>query len=357
MTALGLSLMAFCVSVAAVLVLRPVCFYFGHVDHPGGRKRHDLATPLSGGLAISLSILALGWGIVPNRHFSGFAVGLIVLLLLGGMDDRKHVPASLRLALQTIAVTVGMYWLGDVRLEDLGAITGGDNVRLGDFSLLFTVFAAVGIINAVNMIDGMDGLAGGFSALLISVILALASGTAAVSIVMLCLTIGSIFGFLAFNLRTPWHRQARIFLGDAGSLVLGYILVWFAIEASQEATSIIRPITAVWLFGLPLMDTCYLMGSRVLRGKSPLAADRYHFHHLLQRSGFTPGWALYIWLIVAGGFMAAGVCLQWLGAPDVVLCIGFVVTFAAYCLTMNILWRRRSARRSRLRRWLKTPGS
>ena len=102
--------MAFCVSVAAVLVLRPVCFYFGHVDHPGGRKRHDLATPLSGGLAISLSILALGWGIVPNRHFSGFAVGLIVLLLLGGMDDRKHVPASLRLALQTIAVTVGMYW-------------------------------------------------------------------------------------------------------------------------------------------------------------------------------------------------------------------------------------------------------
>ncbi|WP_353250681.1 MraY family glycosyltransferase [Salinisphaera sp. T31B1] len=326
------------------MLLRPVCVYFGHVDRPGGRKRHGFETPLSGGLAISLSILALGALVLPASQFTGFAFGLLVLLVLGAMDDRKHVPASFRLALQTIAVAVGMYFIGGVALDDLGAITGGANVRLEQFSLLFTVFAAVGVINAVNMIDGMDGLAGGFAALVVAVLLVMAAGTSAVNIVLLCLTFGSVLGFLLFNMRTPWQRQARIFLGDAGSLVLGYILVWFAIQASQGSTSIIRPITAVWLFGLPLVDTGYLMASRMMRGASPLAADRYHFHHLLQRSGLPPERALYVWLLVAAVFMGVGILGQYAGVSDVVSCAGFVIAFGLYCLTMNAFWRRRSGR-------------
>lgn len=340
---------AFVASALAVVLLDPVCVRLGHVDKPGGRKRHGLETPLSGGLAIATSLVLLGMLMFPSREFAGFAVGMVVLLILGAMDDRKHVPALWRLVLQTLAVSVGVYLIAGVRLDSLGALTGGGDVLLGPFSLAFTVFAAVGVINAVNMIDGMDGLAGGFSALLIGVILLLASGTSAVNIALLCLTIGSLFGFLLFNLRMPWQRRARIFLGDAGSLVLGYILVWFAIQGSQGESRVFAPITAVWLFGLPLMDTVYLMGSRVLRGQSPLAADRYHFHHLLQRVGLSPGWALYAWLLVAAAFMGAGVGMEYAGVSEAVSALTFLIAFAGYCAFSNLAWRRLANRR-RVRR-------
>lgn len=337
--------LAFGLSSISILLFRPICIRLNHVDTPGGRKRHSLATPLSGGLAIATSIVLLGCGLVPSPAFAGFALGICVLLVLGAMDDRKHVVAPIRLALQTVAVAGGMCLLGDVKLQSVGNLLGTGDIELGSWSVLFTIFAAVGVINAVNMIDGVDGLAGGFAVLLVAVILALAAGTSAVNIVMLCLVIGSVMGFLAFNIRTPWRRQAQIFLGDAGSLVLGYVLVWFAIEASQGPQAVFEPITAVWLFGLPLCDTVYLMGSRMLRRKSPLAADRYHFHHLLLRYGLTPGWALYAWLLVAGGFMAVGVGGSLLHVPDYAMCAGFLVVFAAYCILANMFWRKRSTGR------------
>jgi len=334
--------LSFALSSVTILLLRPICIYFDHVDSPGGRKRHGLVTPLSGGLAISLSVMLLGIGLIPSQMFAGFAIGLCILLLLGAMDDRNHVAATLRLALQAAAVVIGMCLMGGVQLHSVGNLLGTGNLHLGAWSVVFTLFAAVGIINAVNMIDGMDGLAGGFSLLLVLVILALAAGTSAVNIVLLCTVIGSVVGFLAFNLRMPWQRHARIFLGDAGSLVLGYILVWFAIQASQGPQAVIEPITAVWLFGLPLADTVYLMGSRLLRRKSPLAADRYHFHHLLMRYGLTPGWALYAWLFVAALFMGVGVLGTLLHVPEYVMCGAYLLVFAGYCVLCNMFWRRRS---------------
>ena len=96
----------------------------------------------------------------------------------------------------------------------------------------------------------------------------------------------------------------------------------------------------MWLFGLPLADTVYLMVSRMVRGKSPLAADSYHFHHLLQRLGLTPGWALYAWLAVAGAFMATGLLTESLGVSESARCVAFLGVFAAYCVIANLLWGR-----------------
>lgn len=337
--------LAFIFSSLCILLFRPLCIRLNHVDKPGGRKRHSVATPLSGGLAIATSVVLLGFGLIPSPAFAGFALGICVLLVLGALDDRKHVVAVVRLTLQTAAVAIGMCLLGDVQLHSIGNLLGTGDIALGSWSVLFTIFAAVGVINAVNMIDGIDGLAGGFAVLLVAVILSLVAGTSAVNSVMLCLVIGSVLGFLAFNLRTPWRRQAKIFLGDAGSLVLGYVLVWFAIEASQGPQAVFEPITAVWLFGLPLCDTVYLMGSRLLRKKSPLAADRYHFHHLLMRHGLTPGWALYAWLLVAGLFMAIGVAGSRWQIPEYVMFVGFLAAFAGYCAFVKLFWRRRCIRR------------
>jgi len=337
---LVLGLVAFVLSAVAILILRPLCHKIGHVDHPGGRKGHTLVTPLCGGVAIASTVVLLGMGAVPSRQFAGFAFGITVLLVLGALDDRKHVPAPVRLAMQTLAVGAGMCFLGEIYLQNLGAIFGAADFELGGHAIWFTIFAAVGVINAVNMVDGMDGLAGGFSVMIVGTILALAAGTSAVNVVLLCVTLGSLLGFLAFNLRMPWQKHARIFLGDAGSLVLGFILTWFAIQAAQGPQAVIEPITAVWLFGLPLADTVYLMVSRMARGKSPLAADSYHFHHLLQRLGLTPGWALYAWLAVAGAFMATGLVTESLGVSESARCVAFLGVFAAYCVIANLLWGR-----------------
>lgn len=339
MQALAITGLAFFVSSTFVVLLKPLCVRLGHVDQPGGRKRHGLATPLSGGLAIAVSIVLLGMGLFPSFQVLGFAFGICLLLILGAWDDRNHVPASLRLLIQVIAVGVGMCALGDVRLSSLGNLLGLGDIELGAWSTLFTVFAAVGVINAVNMIDGVDGLAGGFAVLVIGVLLTLTAGTGAVSDVLLYVTIGSVIGFLVFNLRTPWQRQARIFLGDAGSLVLGYVLVWFAIQGTQGYIAIMKPITAVWLFGLPLCDTIYLMGSRLLRRKSPMHADRFHFHHFLLRAGLSPGWTLYAWLLTAAAFIGIGIAGDYAGVSEGLMFAGFLLAFLCYCGLMTAAWR------------------
>jgi UDP-GlcNAc:undecaprenyl-phosphate GlcNAc-1-phosphate transferase len=233
-----------------------------------------------------------------------------------------------------------MCWIGGVRLHNLGALTGGDHLLLGGYAIAFTVFAGVGIINAVNMIDGMDGLAGGFFVLLIGITMGASAGENLATGLLPWLTMGSVLGFLVFNLRLPWQRQARVFLGDSGSLVLGYVLVWLAIQSSQSPTAAIDPITAVWLFGLPLVDTAYLMGARLLQGQNPLSADRHHFHHLLQRLGMPPGWALYAWLLLAECFMAVGMISQDMAVPESWRCGGFFMAFALYCFMLTIIWAR-----------------
>jgi len=346
MSVLTIICAAFVFSSVAILLLRPVCERLGHVDHPGGRKRHDNSTPLSGGIAIAVAIVAIGAVSVPSMKFLGFAFGICTLLLLGAMDDRKHVPAVLRLAIQTVAVAVGMCLLGGVNIRWLGDLAGSGPIFLDQWSVAFTIFGAVGVINAVNMIDGLDGIAGSYAVLLIGVLLSLATSVGAASSVLLFLSIGSVLGFLIFNLRTPWQSTARVYLGDAGSLVLGYILVWFAIEASQSSAASIDPITIVWLFGLPLSDTGYLMLSRVARRKSPFTADRYHFHHLLLRAGLTPQKTLYAWLTVAASFMAVGVMGSLANVPEYAMFYGFLVAFGCYCVAVNRIWSRRTLRRS-----------
>jgi UDP-GlcNAc:undecaprenyl-phosphate GlcNAc-1-phosphate transferase len=188
------------------------------------------------------------------------------------------------------------------------------------------------------MIDGVDGLAGGFTVLVVGVLLATAADVPTLSSDLLYITAGSVAGFLLFNLRTPWRRQASVFLGDAGSLVLGYVLAWFAIRDTQGQVPALQPITVVWLFGLPLADTAYLMGSRLLRGANPLSADRFHFHHLLLGAGLSPGWTLYVWLLIAGLFMATGIVCAYAGVSQVLMLAGFILAFACYCVSVTIGW-------------------
>lgn len=333
--------LVFCVVLAFIQALRPIALRLEHVDHPGGRKLHSRVVPLCGGLAIVPVVILSGLLFSDYPKMWALAGGMSALLILGVIDDRVHVPAFIRLLVEVLAVLVFMCFLPDVTLYSLGALSGGDQpVMTGDWALPLTAFAAVSLLNGFNMIDGIDGLAGGFAFLALGVFVAAAALAGSPSLEILIFMAAAVAAFLLFNLRTPWRHKASVFLGDAGSLPLGFALAWFSVDLSQGETAILRPITMVWIFGLPIADTIYLFVRRMSRGESPFKADLFHFHHLLLLLGLTPGRATAVWLAAAAACAAIGVVGEAYGVAEVVMFVGYAFVFLIYFVVSGIAWRR-----------------
>lgn len=335
------SLLAFCAVFVLIWVLRPLALRWDHVDHPGGRKLHGRSIPLCGGLAIVPVVIAFGLLFSDYSGMWGLAGGLSTLLVLGVIDDRVHIRATIRLLVEVLAVLLFMCLLSDVVLYSLGALLGGDRpVLTGDWALLLTVFAAVSLLNGINMIDGVDGLAGGFAFLVLGIFVTAAALAGSPALGILAFTAAAVAAFLTFNLRTPWRRKASVFLGDAGSLTLGFVLVWFAVDLSQGEAAVLQPITMVWIFGLPIADTIYLFLRRMLRGESPFKADLFHFHHLLLSLGLTPGRVTALWLAAAAACAAIGIAGEVYRVAEVAMFAGYGFVFLAYFVGSTVAWRR-----------------
>ena len=197
---------------------------------------------------------------------------------------------------------------------------------------------ALGVINAVNMLDGLDGAAGG-SALVASLWLAwgaFAQGLG-VQCALLLLLAAAIAGFLVWNLRMAGRSQATVFMGDAGSMMLGLALCWFSIDLTQGAGRILPPIVCVWLLAVPLLDMARVMFLRLLRGKSLFDADRGHFHHILLARGHSV--AATAWLLIGASALsgAAGIGAWKLGVPDCAMFYAFIALLAAI---LGVAWAR-----------------
>jgi len=149
---------------------------------------------------------------------------------------------------------------------------------------------------------------------------------------------GAIAGFLVFNLRFPWQRQALAFLGDAGSLMIGFALGWFAIDLSQGPGRTFPPIAALWVLLLPLADCVSLMTRRLRAGKSPFVADRHHIHHYLLARGFSPGKTLAILVALSMIFGSVGYFGWRAGAPEAYLFWPFFFGFFAYHAWIKRAW-------------------
>jgi UDP-GlcNAc:undecaprenyl-phosphate GlcNAc-1-phosphate transferase len=160
---------------------------------------------------------------------------------------------------------------------------------LGLLSIPVTVFVVVGVVNALNMADGVDGLAGGQAlvSLLLFCCFALYAGNFAAAERLLAVA-GAVIGFLCWNLRRPGLPRAEVFLGDAGSMLLGFIIAWNAVRLSQNPAHPVSPVLGPWTIALPLIDTCSLILRRVKQGRSPFSGDRDHLHHLMLEAGYTP---------------------------------------------------------------------
>lgn len=266
---------------------------FGLVDHPTRRKRHGESTPMSGGLAIAGGllvglVLAFGadWG-----AFWSLPAGALVLLLLGVVDDIRPLSALFRLVVQLL-VSTALVLSTDIHLHLLGEIFGTafGPVGLGPMSAVFTILCITFLVNAVNMTDGLDGLAGGlgfFILILLAVVAALDSAPAWL-FAMPLLWAAALSGFLLHNARSLILERARAFLGDSGSMMLGYALAWLAIALVTREGSGVTPVTMVWLLLIPAMDTLALFCRRILQGRSPFSPDRAHLHHILERMGQPP---------------------------------------------------------------------
>lgn len=303
-------LLAVALTAALVDVARRIAPAIGLVDKPNERKAHLGEIPLVGGLAIYCGLifsLAL-FGILQDH--TAFMVAALGLVVVGAWDDARKVSPYTRLAVQAGAVlTLGYF--GDVFLRDLGnLLPGGALLELGWFSVPFTVFVGVGLINAFNMSDGVDGLCGTF-ALIALAGLGILSGLAgrdveSALIVLLC---GGLVGFLIFNVRVPGRSQAKVFLGDAGSYLMGLSILYLTVELSQGEDRAIAPVSALWLCMLPLFDTVGMILRRLRRGKSPFSADREHIHHVFLLAKFTVAETWFGLTVIA--FVGMGMSVFW----------------------------------------------
>jgi UDP-GlcNAc:undecaprenyl-phosphate GlcNAc-1-phosphate transferase len=328
------------VSTASILLLSRFAPQLGVVDVPGGRKVHGKPVPLVGGLAIYLSLLVVTTveGIAHQAAF--FLLALSIVIAVGLWDDVVEIRPRLKFAIQIVASTI-MIWGAGIQLHSVGDLVGWRPIGLWIFSVPVTIFAVVGVVNAMNMMDGLDGL-GGSIAFVAFAWYALVASACGLEIQSMTATIfcAAIAGFLLFNLRFPWQPQARVFLGDAGSLMIGFALGWYAIDLTQGPGRTFAPIAALWVLLLPLMDCVSLMTRRVMARRSPFVADSHHIHHYLLARGFTHGQTLGLLVgcsIVSG---AVGYFGWRRDLPDHYLFWPFFLGFFAYHFWITRAWRK-----------------
>lgn len=313
---------------------------FNLLDHPDERKQHQGAVPLVGGLAMSFAIaVSAAWSLAGTDIFWGLFASVSIIVIVGFMDDWIGMPVGIRFLAQGIAALIVALFAG-AQLANLGDLFGFGPVAMGMLAVPFTVFAVVGVANALNLSDGMDGLAGGL-ALIATAFLAVSahvSGSERTLVALLILG-GALIGFLCFNMRLPWQCRARVFMGDSGSLMLGFLLAWAAIRVTQTENNPLPPAAALWFFAIPLWDTVSLMLRRTLKGKNPCHPGRDHLHHILLRAGYSDNQvvlSIHLVAVMCGliGFFG----WQW-GVPDAVMLYGFLAFFVLHCLGVRHAWK------------------
>jgi UDP-GlcNAc:undecaprenyl-phosphate GlcNAc-1-phosphate transferase len=263
------------------------------------------------------------------------ALGVILLGVVGLVDDALELRTAWRILTQLGAVVVVML-SGDLQIQQLGNLAGFDPIGLWIFAPVFTLLCMLLMINAVNMLDGIDGLAGGVSFVTLagfSVMLWLDGATGWQPPILLAL---SVLGFLAFNLRGPWRRSASVFMGDAGSTVLGFVLAWLAVYTTQSEDASVYPIAVAWLLILPAADALSLFFRRIADGRNPMTADRWHLHHVLIRAGLSTTTSVYTLIGIQCIFVVIGITGWYVGLPEWLMFWPLAIAFAAYQLLM---WR------------------
>lgn len=341
-------LLTFFIAFAILFLMRKVARRVGLVDKPSGRKLHSGNIPLVGGISICITIVNYIYshpGMI--NHANLYMLCICALTAVGALDDRFDLSVKIRMLVQAL-ISIAMIYFANAELHSLGNIFGFGVIELEMFGGLITIFAVIGCINAFNMVDGIDGLLGGLSIVTFGSVGILLSLSSEQSLSYLCLLlVVCMIPYILMNLGLVGHKR-KVFMGDAGSMMIGFTVIWLLIGASQTAGNpMIRPITALWLIAVPLMDMVSIMIRRVKQGKSPFKPDRDHLHHICQRLGFSSLQTLILICFIASVFAAVGIIGEVFLIPEFIMFYSFIAIFTVYliflinyCTVMNYFRRK-----------------
>jgi UDP-GlcNAc:undecaprenyl-phosphate GlcNAc-1-phosphate transferase len=322
-------LVALMVALALTLVVRNRALAWGWLDQAySSRKVHVRPVPRLGGIGIvggffaplcALFLVDSGVGSFFHLHTElvwGLFLGGLGVAALGLYDDLRGAGARLKFSVQ-VALALGLYALG-FRIE-LIANPFGPPLALGLLSLPFTLLWVVGVINALNLIDGLDGLAGGvaFFGVGTNFILALASGDVLLCLLMAALA-GAILGFLVFN-----FNPASIFMGDTGSMFLGFVLAAVSLKTSTKSNTAVAMLVPIMALGLPILDTLLAMVRRSVLGRPLFSADKEHIHHrMMSRLVLSHRATVLVLYGLCALFTLTALGLHWANAAQSALLLG-----------------------------------
>jgi UDP-GlcNAc:undecaprenyl-phosphate GlcNAc-1-phosphate transferase len=333
--------LSFVLTLSLLFLLTPLSARLGLVDQPSYRKSHLNPTPMVGGLAIYIVILLLDslFGVWNHEHPAMLLViGFVVLI--GIADDYMDLSARFKFIAELFAAIMLVLMCG-VKVTYLGNLFGTGLMSLpSNIQSLFSVIGIVGLMNAMNMLDGKDGLAAG-------IFLVSLAGFCTLSILIgdtlhlrsAFILMAASFAFLMLNFRFRHDKPAKVFLGDSGSLLLGFYLATLAIHLSGDVKMPVNPITAVWVVALPLMDMANVMLKRWRNGLGMMHAGRDHLHHVLRNLGYSVRRVVMIMMSLQALFVGIALLSVLLAVPDYVMFYGFIATLMAYHFGVNRLSR------------------
>jgi UDP-GlcNAc:undecaprenyl-phosphate/decaprenyl-phosphate GlcNAc-1-phosphate transferase len=326
LTFIAIFLVALAASAVSTAQIQRIALSLGFVDQPDDRKTQERPMPLLGGLAIVAAVLLaillasfIYYGRLP-RSIAGVLLASGIVAGMGLVDDRFPLPPWLKLAVELLAVVVLIQFGIHIQLP------------LPDLAnYLLTFLWVAGISNAINFLDNMDGLSAGVSAIAASFVLLLAAVNdqflvASVSAAVL----GACLGFLRYN-----FYPATIYMGDAGSLFLGFLLAVLAIQLRfPDNSNIVTWMVPVFILGLPIFDMVLVVTSRLRRGVSPSRAGHDHVSHRLVRRGFSQREAVLLLYLVSGILGMAAVFIM-----QATIVEGCLIGLATVLLALIAVWR------------------
>ncbi|EJP32524.1 putative undecaprenyl-phosphate N-acetylglucosaminyl 1-phosphate transferase [Selenomonas sp. FOBRC9] len=324
--------LAFMIALGVALFLTPVVISFarrtGALDAPDARKVHVRPIPRIGGIGIYAAFMVSVLVQMSISDFSpeimtslwGLLAGGTIIVAIGIIDDYRDLPAKVKLLGQILAACVLVIGF-DVRID---VITDplGDFIYLEYFAIPATIFWVVGLTNTVNLIDGLDGLAAGVSSIAAVTIflVAMEEGIPFVAMITAALA-GAAIGFLYYN-----FNPARIFMGDTGSMFLGFMLAGISVIGAVKSAATIALIVPILALGLPILDTTFAIVRRARNHRPIFKPDKGHLHHRLLAHGFTQKQAVLLMYVVSALF---GLCALALTAVSTQAALLIILIVAA----------------------------
>lgn len=318
-------IVAFIIAFAATPAVNTFAHKVGAIDVPRDARRvHDHPIPRMGGLAIFFGfILSVLLFADIDRQIQGMLLGCIIIVITGAIDDIVSLNAWLKLFLQIAAASVAVYY--GVRIQVImnpAVWSASDYLVLGNWTYPVTILWIVAITNSVNLIDGLDGLAVGISTIssITMLVIALLVADSNVAIVLAALA-GACVGFMPYNI-----NPAKIFMGDTGALLLGYVLATMSVMGLFKFYAVVSFAVPVLALAVPLFDTIFAFFRRLFTGKRPFEADRGHIHHRLIDMGLNQKQAVAILYIISAILGLSAVVITTSGEiRALIVVLGFIL--------------------------------